>query len=344
MVAKGFDIKFLRKLLEMHGVSGNEKAVRNLIVSQIKPHVDNVFQDNMGNLIAHQRGSGPKVMVAAHMDEIGLMVRTIEENGMITVTGIGGLSMYGMVGQMVHIKTTKDSIFGTVSTKQISAGTENKKMVTTEDLIVDTGLTKKELESRGVTIGTYISPEKISYFLGNNDIICGKSLDDRIGCFILLELAKRLSKYDNNIYYVFTVQEEFGLYGSKTSTFDINPDWAIAVDTTVADDALDNPMVRMGGGPCITIKDGEFIANPFLIEKMKMFAKKNNIPYQLEAVEVGTTDAANMSISRGGVPAVALTVPVRNIHLTIETAKIVDIEQTIDLLTEILKKPPKIEA
>lgn len=338
------DKELLLKLINAFGVSGNEEEVRDIIRNEIKSYVDEIYVDRMGNLIASKKGEKPKVMLSAHMDEIGLMVKRIGNSGFIHCTEIGDVDPSVVIGQTVHIKTAKGPLHGVITTKEVSAGKLLKALPTIEDLIVDTGLSKRQLGDLGVEIGTYLPLENNSCCLGANGLIFGKALDNRLGCYVLLELAKILKKTkikgNPEIYYVFTVQEEVGLRGARPSAFTIQPDWGIVIDTTYANDSFEEPSRFIGKGPCITIKDGEFIGNRCINGWLKDIAKKKKISIQLEAIEEGTTDAATIQTTAGGVPSSVLSIPIRNIHTTISVASISDIENTIFLLEELLKKPP----
>lgn len=336
------NIKLLEKLINTYGVSGHEESVRKLIEKEIRSSVDEIIVDDLGNLIAHKKGNPPKVMLAAHMDEVGLMAKRIGKRGLIYCAGIGGVHVVPFIGQTVRIDTKKGYLRGVITTKELSAGKELSKVPGIEEVVVDTGLGKKELEKKGVMVGDYMPLEQECEFLGSGDIISGKALDDRVGCFILIEVAKRLRRLKNEIFFVFTVQEEIGLYGARTSTFRIEPDWGIAVDTTHANDLFEEPTRYIGRGPCITIKDGELIANRKINEWLVKTAKKWKIPYQLEVSELGTTDATIISVSRAGVPASVLGIPVRNIHTGVSITNRNDIENAIKLLEQLLKKPPRV--
>ena len=331
-------MKLLEKLLNAYGPSGNEEMVRKLIAKEIRPHVDELWVDKMGNLIAVETGIGPKIMVAAHMDEVGLMVKNIESDGKIRFSTVGFMDPFVLIGQKVHVQT-KHRFHGVISLKELHESEDIKKVPEIEKLYVDTGLSKKELKRKGVQVGTYLIPEQKFFYLGNKDFIAGKAMDDRIGCYILIELAKKMRKSKQLIYYVFTVQEEMGLYGAKTSAFGIEPDWGIAVDTTIANDFSEGGNVRLGNGPAITIKDDEMIANKHINERLTNLAKKKKIPFQLEVIDIGTSDAMNISISRTGVPSTTIGIPIRNIHSTVSVANIKDIKHSITLLYDLLKKP-----
>ncbi len=331
------NMSLLENLISALGVSGNEEEVRDIIVKEIKPYVDDMHTDSLGNLIAHKKGARPKIMLAAHMDEVGLMLKRIDDRGIIYCSGIGGINIVTLLGQMVHIDTKKGIIHGAITSKEIWAGKEMKELPNIEEVLIDTGLSREELLKIGVTIGSYLPLEEKPFYLGSKDIICGKALDDRLGCFILIELARRLKHVKNEVYYVFTVQEEFGLYGAKTSAFEIEPDWGIAVDVTHANDVFDEPTRILGNGPVITIKDGELLASKKLNDKLIEAAKRKRIPYQLAVIELGTSDATNMLVTKGGIPATVFGPLIRNIHTTVSIAHRRDIENAVRILEEFLK-------
>jgi endoglucanase len=184
--------------------------------------------------------------------------------------------------------------------------------------------------------------ERDLYCLGSEKIICGKAFDDRIGCFVLIELAKRLKKSKCEIYFVFTIQEEVGLVGAMTSAYIVEPDWAIAVDTMDASDARGGePVITLGRGPSITIKDAQMIGDKTLNDYLIKIAKKKKINTQRDVSDIGTTDAASISITRGGVPSTVVGVPIRNLHTATAVANIDDIKNTITILEEFLKNPPR---
>ena len=334
------DHHILTDLISFFGVSGRESRVREYIRKQIAPYVDSIKVDNMGNLIAHKKGKGPKVMVTAHMDEIGLMVKRITTEGFLYCTAMGGIDPISFISSPVHIPVKGGNIHGFITTEEQSSGKYMEKVPTIETIFVDTGLTGKELKKRGVEIGTYVHLNTPTCCTLQGDLIMGKALDNRIGCYIVIELAKLLKRSTTNRYFVFTVQEEFGLYGAQTSAFQIEPDWGIVVDTTQANDVFPSPSRWIGKGPCITVKDGEFISNPCIVGWMKDIARKNKIPYQLEAAEEGTTDATTIQTTKGGVPTAVLSIPVRNIHTTSGIAHMKDVEFSIKLLAILMRDPP----
>lgn len=332
----------LEDLLNVFGVSGSEGSVRNIIIKNMKKYVDDIHIDKSGNVIAHKKGKQPKVMLAAHMDEVGIIVKNIDPQGRIYFSVIGDIDPLALICQRVIIETRKGLVYGVVTMDDMSNAFDIDNKPKLEDLFVDIGLTQKELAKMRIETGDYIYFKRKKISLGSKNILSGKALDDRIGCYILLELAKKLRKIKNEVYLTFTVQEEVGLYGAKTSAYTIDPDWAIAVDATNSDDFAQDATIKIGRGPCITIKDAEMIGDHAINSHIMKLCKKNNIPLQLDVSDVGTTDALSIAISRKGVPATALTVPVRNLHTTIGIVDRRDINHAIKLLELLLKNPPKI--
>lgn len=331
-------MELLEKLISTFGVSGNEEAVRELIMEEIKGFVDEVFVDKLGNLIAHKKGGKPKVMLTAHMDEIGLIAKGVEGRGRISFSTIGFIDPTMLLGERVHIQTEKGIIHGVITSKEVSDGKILDCIPKIEDLFVDTGLSQAELKKIGIEIGTFMALERDLYYLGSEEIMCGKSFDDRIGCYVLIELAKRLKETSSKeIFYVFTVQEELGLMAAMTSTYMVEPDWAIVVDVTETNDACGEVNETIGRGPCLTIKDMQTVGNKELNSMILETARKNKIHIQRDVSDEGTTDASSISITKGGVPCTVLGVCIRNLHTATSVAHIKDIEETIKILEEILK-------
>jgi len=335
----------LFKLLNSYGVSGFEDRVRDEIVAEMKGFVDEIKVDKLGNLICHKKGKGPRIMLAAHMDEIGLIVKEISPNGKISFSLIGGIEPITLIGQKVHIESSKQGkpLHGIISFSALQDGKEiPDRTPKVESLYVDTGLDRKELLRSGVQIGNFMVPEEKAYITGNKFFISGKSLDDRIGCYIMIMLAKKLKSLKQEIFYVFTVQEEIGLYGAKTSAYALEPDLAIAVDVTNANDSDSSNINIMGKGPFVTLKDSEMISSRALDKHIEKIAKAKKIPLQLEVTDTGTTDAMYISISRSGVPSTVVGVVIRNIHSTVSMASLKDVENCIRLLENFLKNPLKV--
>ncbi len=335
-------MELLLKLMETFGPTGHEEEVRDLIKKEIKPYVDEVMVDKFGNLIAHKIGGPPKVMLAAHLDEIGLMLKKIDDQGRIYCSAVGGITPVTLLGERVHIKSKKDKIHGIITTRGINDSLPISSDVSIGELFVDTGLSKSELLKMGVQIGDYIYIEHKPDMLGSKDFIYGKAVDDRVGCYILIEVAKRLKKVKHDIFFVFTVQEEIGAHGATVASWNISPDWAIAVDVTDTDDLAPVPTKQIGKGPAITMKDYGMIADRTINSWLKNIARKKRINLQMDVTDYGITDALSISLAKGGVPSTVIGVPVRNLHTTVGVCHRRDVEQCIVLLTELLKKPPKV--
>jgi endoglucanase len=338
--------ELLSRLIKAHGVSGNEGEVRGVIIEAIQPLVDDVRVDSSGNVIAHKEGRDPNFMLAAHMDEIGLMVREIAPSGLLLCAAIGGVNAMSMLGTRVTIQGIDEVIHGIVTTRLISCGEEHEETPDVEDLVVDTGLGPEKLAELGVTVGAFLEPAKETNWLTYGNTISGKALDDRIGCYCLIEIARKLRRVKQEVFYVFTVQEEIGMHGAKTSAFSIRPRWALVIDVTAASDLSEEAerstgtKLMLGKGPCLLHMDENFISNVELIRALQSLAKRLKIEIQHEVSAWGSTDASNISTVRRGVPSATISVPIRNVHSTIEIANRKDVNATIELVSEFLKKPP----
>ena len=333
--------KLLMGLMEIYGTSGNEGKIRAAILKEIRKHVKDVKVDRFGNIVAHKKGKGPKVLMAAHMDEIGLIIKSISDKGNIRCSSIGGIEAISLIGQRVHMHGKRGKVHGIITTPEISDDEGMEELPEISDLIVETGMDRRELKKNNIDTGTFIDLEQKSEIFGRK--ITGKALDDRIGCYILLELARKLRKSRADVYYVFTVQEEIGLYGSQTSLYGISPDMAIVVDATTADDAKEQAheiTKHLGKGPVMTIKDEDIISNLCLDGHLRKLARRLKVPLQVEVNDEGTTDARSISVSKGGIPTTMVGVAIRNMHTTMGLASLKDIDWLIKLLEGFLRKPP----
>ncbi|TCO71790.1 M42 family metallopeptidase [Marinisporobacter balticus] len=321
----------LKKLTETYGPSGNEESIRHLIQEEIKDYVDEMKIDKMGNLIAIKKGNGTKVMIASHMDEIGVIVTGIDENGFLRFANIGGVSPYISLGQRVQFA---DGTIGVIGMEHL----EDMKKLKLDKMYIDIGSKNKEDAMQKVTIGDVACFYRLYTTL--NDAITAKALDDRIGCFIAIETLKKIKDSSNELYFVFTVQEELGLRGAKTAAFGIDPDLGIAVDvTTTGDTPKAKAMaVKLGKGPAIKIKDNSLLSHPAVKSLMINTAKDHKIPYQLEVLEFGGTDSGAIHVTRSGVPSGVLSIPCRYVHSPSEMVSKDDVENAIILLTKILER------
>lgn len=325
-----FDL--LKKLTGTIGVSGNEEEIREVIKEEVKDSVDEISVDTLGNLIAVKKGKGKKIMVVAHMDEIGIMVTYIDDKGFLRFSNIGGVSQYNSVGQKVRFKN------GTMGAVFYEDKLEDMKNLKLSKMYIDIGVKSKEEAQKLVKIGD------VACFVGDaikqGDMIISKALDDRSGCAVVVEAIKQMGKTDNEIYFVFTVQEELGLRGAGTAAYKINPDMAIAVDVTLTGDTPEShPMeVKCGEGPAIKIKDRSVLCHPEVKKLLEESAKKINIPYQFEILEMGGSDPGSIHITAGGIPSGAISIPCRYVHSPVETASLSDIENAVKLLVEAISR------
>lgn len=332
--------KLLEELMNSFGPSGDEGEVRSIIKREMKKYVKDVKVDKFGNLICRKPGKGPRIMLAAHMDEIGLMARDINARGQIKISTIGGIEPITLVGQDVIIKTKSGKkINGIITFDSLSDDYAIEEIPGVDELYVDVGLSKKEVRKAGIEIGDYILPRCPYKLLGSKKIFSGKAIDDRIGCFMLIELARKIKKTNVDLFFVFTVQEEIGLYGAQTSVNQVNPDYGIAIETTNAEDSTEDH-IQLGRGPVLTLKDSEIITNECLDNDLRRIAKKLKIPLQLKVEELGTTDATKIMLSKGGIPSTTLSVAVRNIHSTISVSHFDDVNELVKMVIEFLKNPP----
>jgi len=323
--------ELIKRLTQSFGVSGNEEEIRETIINEIKNDIQEIRVDTLGNLIATKPGKGKKIMVAAHMDEIGVMATYIDEKGFIRFSNIGGVSAFVSLGQKVKFKN------GTVGAVFYEDKLEDMKNLKLSKMYIDIGAKDKKEAEKLVRIGD------VACFVGDavrqGDMVISKAIDDRSGCAVLIEAIKRLPQTDNEIYFVFTVQEELGLRGAKTAAYQLKPDIAIAVDVTDTGDTPEANLmeVKCGGGPAIKIKDRSVICHPEVKKLLEESAMNINIPYQFEVLEYGGSDPGAIHISAGGVPSGAISIPCRYIHSPVEAASLEDIENAVKLLIEAIK-------
>lgn len=314
-------MELLKKYVSVPGASGSEKNICEAIKSEIKNYVDEVYTDALGNLIAHKKGNEKKIMFAAHMDEIGVVVTFIDDNGFLRFSNVGGLYTKELLGRRVIFE---NGLTGVIYTEK-----ENKNLQISK-MYIDVGMSNKEEAEQKIKIGDTAVFE--GSFHENNGRIISKSLDNRAGCFVLTEAAK-LVKTDNDLYFVFTAQEEVGLRGARTAAFSIVPDLAVAIDVTDTGDTpnCEEMAVKLGGGACIKVMDRSVICDSEIRTALIELAKKNGIPYQLEIMTEGGTDAGVIHLTKEGVKTGGISIPTRYIHSPSEVADVKDIEACIKL-------------
>ena len=343
------NIDLLSRVCKIPGAPGFEQPIRVFIMDHIKPYVDRVYTDNMGNVIALKKGvlSGQegckKVMVAAHMDEISFIVTYIDDDGFIRFQPLGGFDPKTLTAQRVIVHGTKD-IIGVMASKPIHImKTEEKtKMPELTDYFIDTGLKVEEVKKL-IQPGDVITRERELIQMG--ECVNSKSLDNRVSVFALIEALKELKDTDvpYDVYGVFTVQEEVGVRGATIASSGINPDFGLALDTTIAYDLPGaNPqevVTKLGKGTAIKILDGMTIADYRMVNFLKEVASENKIDFQMEILPKGGTDTASLQRSgKGGSIAGAISIPTRHLHQVIEMAHTKDIRDSIELLKAALVK------
>jgi putative aminopeptidase FrvX len=329
--------ELIKELTEAYGPSGNEGAVREIIKKHITDHVDELRVDPLGNLIALKKGTpqsgveSRRIMLAAHMDEIGVIISHVDEKGFLRFTRVGGVNPLTLLGSRVLFE---DGSIGIIGREKPDKPDEFPRM---EKMFIDVGAVDKEhLTKRVGDMATFTRP-----FADLGQRLTAKAFDDRIGCAILVQTLLNLKTTPHDIYAVFTVQEEVGLRGAMTSAFGVEPDVAVAVDITLSGDTPEAyPMaVSLGAGPAIKVKDRGMLAHPGTKEWMIQTAERLDLPYQLEVLERGTTDAMAIQTSRAGVAAGVLSIPCRYAHTPSETVDYDDVQNAVKLLLGLLSGP-----
>ena len=317
----------LIKLVSIPGPSGFEDACAAYIAEEMKPYADEIKKDVMGNLICVKKGKGgKKIMIAAHMDQIGFMVTAIEKDGFLRVTNIGGVSPVNMQAQHVVMKSGAKGIVFT------EAGNEKA-------MFIDIGAESAEEAEKLASVGDWAIIDGVVTEMGSR--ISAPYMDDRCGCAVLMETMRNLKDTDNEVVAVFTTQEEVGLRGATTAGYAVDPDMAIALDVTLAQDV---PSVRktayvvssLGKGAAIKVMDRGIIAHPTVVAAMKEAAEKGNIPYQMEVLTAGSTDVGAIHKGRSGVAAGCISIPCRYVHAPCETIDLRDLQGAVDILLNLL--------
>jgi tetrahedral aminopeptidase len=327
----------IQKLTETFSPSGHESAIREVIRGEVETLVDEVRVDALGNLIVRKgtKGkNGKRIMLAAHMDEIGLIATHIDANGFIRFTSVGGILPHTMLSGRVQFTDGTQGIIG------MENYWHSDKFPTLRECYIDTGATSaKECPVKVGDVASFQRP-----FLDLGQRLVAKSMDDRIGCAVLIETLHSLKTCPHEIHFVFTTQEEVGTRGATTSAFGIDPEIGLSVDVTLTGDApKDRPMaVSLGKGPAVKVKDSGMLADARIVEWMCSTAERKHIPYQREVLEGGSTDARAIQMARAGVPAGCLSIPCRYVHTPSEMVDYEDVQNSVKLLTALLSGPTNI--
>ncbi len=336
------NVSLLKEICEIAGTSGFEQRIREVVIRELKPLVDSFSVDYMGNVIGVKKGKQPKkVMIAAHMDEIGFIVTHIDEHGFLRFHTLGGFDPKTLTAQRVIVHGKKDLI-GVMGSKpiHIMSADEKTKAPKIEDFFIDLGLPKEEVD-KYVSVGSPITRQRELIEMGT--CVNCKSIDNRVSVFILLESLRKLKSTPYDVYAVFTVQEEVGIRGASVAAHHIQPDFGFGLDTTIAYDVPGaqphEKVTTLGGGTAIKIMDSSTICDYRMVEFMKRTADKHKIKWQPEILQAGGTDTAGIQrMSKTGSIAGAVSIPTRHIHQVIEMADKNDIQASIDLLTHCLQE------
>ena len=326
--------QLIQKLTETYSPSGYESGICEVIRKEIKPFVNEIRVDALGNLVA-RKGSrsknGMRIMLAGHMDEIGLMATHVDANGFIRFTGLGGIRLTMLTGSRVRFM---DGTPGVIGTDRL---TDMSKAPTLEQCFIDVGASS--LKDCPVKIGDVCAFDRPFIDLGKR--LVAKSMDDRIGCAVMIESLRTLKTSPHELYFVFTTQEEVGLRGATTSAFGVDPDLGLSLDVTATGDTPkgSHMEVALGKGPAVKVKDGGMLSDPRIVNWMIHTAEKAKIPYQREILEGGTTDARAIQVARAGVPAGCLSIPTRYVHSPSEMVDTTDVENSVRLLVALLTAP-----
>jgi len=346
-------LNLFKKLCETPGISGYEERIREVIKEELEKVTDVVKIDKLGNIIGIKKAkkiSGKptpkKVMLAAHMDEIGFMVSFIDKDGFLRFAPVGGFDPKTLIAQRVVVHGAKD-IGGVIGTRPIHilSEEERKKLPQIKDLFIDVGMKKDEV-SKIVKKGDFITLDR-NFMELNKKIITAKALDDRAGVYVMIEALKRIKDCYVDIYAVATVQEEVGVRGATVSSFAVEPDVGIALDVTIASDIPgtkeEEVATTLGGGTAISLMDSYTISNKKLVDFLRKLADENKIKYQTDILLGGGTDAGAIQRSKSGVPACTLSIPTRYIHSVVEMCHKEDVESSINLICKFLENVHKEE-
>ena len=336
------DMELLRKVVEAPGVSGYEfLGIRDVVKEELEKVVDEVYVDRLGNVIAHKKGSGPKIMIAAHMDKIGVMVNHIDKEGYLHLVPIGGVDPRTLVAQKIRFFTEKGERFGVVGhiPPHLQKPEDRSKAANWDTIVVDVGAdSREEAEELGFRVGT-VGEYAPAFVQLNENRIATPYLDDRVCLYAMIEAAKRLENQEADIYFVGSAQEEVGLRGAHVASYAINPEIGIAMDVTFAKQVGDKGKIvpRLGGGPVMDA------VGPNINPKVRAFAdevaKKYGIELQVEASPRPTgTDANIIQMAREGVATAVLSIPIRYMHSQVETADLRDIDKTIEFAKHFLEE------
>ena len=347
-------MELLRELCEASGVPGQEKRLRKIVRRELSPLTDELRVDALGNVIALKRatptkggrGKARRLMLAAHMDEIGFVVSHIDAKGLLRLVPVGGHDPRNMVAQRVSVAGVRKDLPGLlypgVKPPHLQTDADRNKRLGVEDFYVDLYLSAARVK-REVEVGAMVTLDRQFAEIGNG-VSC-KAMDDRLAVYVMIEAVRQARSFAFDTYAVGTVQEEVGLRGAGASAFGVDPDVGVALDVTIAADIPGVPdheqVTRLGEGAAIKIMDSSSISHPGLVAHMKALAKKRKIKHQMEILPRGGTDSGAIQRTQAGVPVITLSIPTRYVHTSIELVDKKDVRAAIKLLTAFLEEGDK---
>lgn len=342
------NIKVLKELTEVNGISGYEKAVRMKIEEEFSSLDVETIYDNLGGIAGVSHGNGPKILVAGHMDEVGFIITKITEEGFLKFNPVGGWWSQVMLAQQYNVTTSEGKVYRAVMGSKpphLLSDDERRNAAKIDSMYLDLGMKcKAEVEKLGIKPGDMITPAIDFQELNNGDYLLAKAFDNRVGCAVVIELLRNLASevHYNELVGACTVQEEVGLRGARVMGQMVNPDLAFALDVTVATDTpgLTNSC-KLGEGPVILLMDGALIGHRGLREFVIKVAEELKIPYQIDYLARGGTDAGQFHLVHDGAPSMSLCIPARYIHSHTSIISKTDYKNTIKLLTEVVKRLDK---
>lgn len=340
--------ELFKDLVTTPGISGREERIRDVVEKHMTELVDETRIDALGNLVGIRHGSGPRIMLCAHMDSIGFLVTHVDDAGFLRISPVGGFDPRTLVMQRVVVCAEERDYAGLLAPASkpihLLSGDEAKKPPKMEDLFIDLMLPAEEVKA-GVAVGDPVSLVREPVL--TDGAVSAPYLDDRLGVYVVLEALRKAARGDAEIYTVVSVQEEVGVRGATTAAFEIEPAVGVAVDVTIAGDLpgadRSQQVCALGKGAAIGLMDSGSISDPRLVRAFKRLAEDQSIPYQMEILPRGGTDAGGIQLTRAGVPVITISVPIRYVHTVNEMAFVSDIDATVDLLARYIEKAHETE-